>query len=107
MSPTATRSVGTPDFERLAPLLNRLAELAERELPEPFSVEVKGWDDGTFTPSAYHNRGRDVETGRTARKFIRYEPERNAFVYVSVERDESGSDVLVEREVDRCENPVA
>lgn len=106
MPSQSTRSSGFLEFEQLAPLLTRLGEIAEDELPEPSTVEVRAWDDGTFTATAYHNRGRDIERGRTAREFVRYEREQEAFVYVHVEERNEDRKIIEERKVGSFDNPV-
>jgi hypothetical protein len=88
---------GVPSFEALAPLLDRIARLGERELPEPVTVEVRGWDDGDFRAVAYHAHGTDPDSGVGARQVVTYVEETESFVYRFVEEADGSSTVLNER----------
>ncbi|HKJ59869.1 MAG TPA: hypothetical protein VKA37_11610 [Halobacteriales archaeon] len=93
MPTTATRTDRSafPSFETIASQVDRLGELAERELPAPASIEVRGWDDGDFSAVAYHRRG------TSPREVIKYVEEKESFVYRYVEQDGEVVDVLEER----------
>lgn len=85
MSQKASRSSRYPSFEALGPLIDRLAELAERELPDPTMIEVNGWDDGDFDARASHSHGIvDVETGEKKYERVWYDSDREAFVWGEV-----------------------
>lgn len=98
-------AVGFPSFEALAPLLDRLVEVAERELPPPVSIEVRGRDDGEFTAVAYHRHGTDPDSGVGARQVIKYVLEKEAFVYRFIEEVDESSTVLEERVVETFPAP--
>lgn len=51
----------------LAPLVDRMRELAVEELPEPRTCKIRLWDDGTFDVVVYHSMGDDQ------RQQLRYE----------------------------------
>lgn len=85
MSQTASRSSSFPSFEALGPLFDRLAELAERELPEPNMIDVQGWDDGDFDAKASHSHGIvDAETGEKKYERVWYDTDREAFIHGEV-----------------------
>ena len=48
-----------PPMERLAPLVDRMRELASEELPSPRACRVELWDDGTFDIVIYHSMSGD------------------------------------------------
>lgn len=51
-----------PPMGPLAPLVDRMRELARDELPEPRACRVRLWDDGTVDIAIYHNAGADGQT---------------------------------------------
>lgn len=62
-----------PSFQSLAPLLDRLVEHAERELPSPLHVTVQAFDDGDFQARVrhvYRSGGIGREVGQ-----VHYRPE--------------------------------
>jgi len=50
---------GIPPMAPLAPLVDRMRDLAREELPAPRTCTVTLWDDGTFDAVVYHSMGRD------------------------------------------------
>jgi|AntDeeMetagen134_2_1112570.scaffolds.fasta_scaffold13986_1 hypothetical protein len=61
------QSTELPLMASLAPLVDRMRQLAQEELPSPRSCKVESWDDGTFDIVIYHSLGFD------ARQQLRYE----------------------------------
>lgn len=93
MYQSTSRSSGFPSFEDLGPLIDRLAELADRELPDPTMIDVNGWDDGDFDAKASHSHGIvDVETGEKKYERVWYDTGREAFVYGEVTWTEDGGE---------------
>lgn len=105
MATQATRSPCLRRADEIAPLLDRLVELAERELHEPVAVDVQLWGDGDVSLVARHNYGRSVATGRSARAVIKYVPQTEAFVGRYIEQDADGAMVLLEREIETFPAP--
>lgn len=54
-------------MEPLAPIVDRMREVARDELPFPQTGHVTLWDDGTFRADIYHS------AGRSAYESIRYD----------------------------------
>jgi len=46
-------------MEPLAPIIDRMRELAQQELPSPRSCRVRLWDDHTFDALIRHSMGED------------------------------------------------
>lgn len=103
----AEQRPGAPSFESLAPLLDRLVELAERELSEPYAVHVDGWDDGDFNAYAHHNGG-VPDSDRHCHERVEYDVDDRAFVhsYVEYERDRDDVDVRRDRVLEAYPCPV-
>ena len=98
MSTQQTARPGAPSFATIAPLLDRLVELAERERTHRYMVRVEGWDDGDFDAKAIHSRGR-LEDGRRSHERIEYDTDREAFVYgIATWSDDDESDDVVKEE---------
>lgn len=60
-------SDGIPPMEPLAPIVDRMRELAQDELPSPRTGMIRLWDDDTFDIVIYHSMGDDE------RQVLRYE----------------------------------
>jgi len=58
---------GIPPMAPLAPLVDRMRDLALEELPGPRTCKIRLWDDGTFDVVIYHGMGDDE------RQWLRYE----------------------------------
>lgn len=61
------QSDGIPPIEPLAPLVDRMRDLAMKELPAPQTCKIRLWDDDTFDIIIYHSMGKDE------RQQLRYE----------------------------------
>jgi hypothetical protein len=46
-----------PSMESLAPLIDRLREIADEEVPHPQTLEVRVWDDGDYSIRIFHKYG--------------------------------------------------
>lgn len=86
--------------EEIAPVIDRLAELAGRELHSPAKIRVDVWDDGDIEAVAVHNFGEDVATGVSGREVIKYMPEKGAFVARYIEEGGPRAGVVLERELE-------
>lgn len=104
----ASTDAGPPSFHALAPLLDRLVTLAERELHAPFMVNVEGWDDGDFDAMVRHNYGRRPGTPWTGHEELEYDRDREAFVarYVEGNSETGDGEILVERVIERYPCPI-
>lgn len=54
-------------MEPLAPIVDRMRDIANEVLPTPRSCKVRLWDDGTFDVVIYHSMG------GAGRQTVRYE----------------------------------
>lgn len=54
----------------LAPVVDRVRELAEAEIPAPRTLRLQCWDDGDFSVRVYHTH--PVEDGVGGRTSVRY-----------------------------------
>lgn len=54
-------------MEPIAPLVDRMRDLAMDELPAPRTCRIELWDDGSFDIVIYHNIGKDE------RQWLHYE----------------------------------
>lgn len=98
---------GIPSFAEIAPVLDRLRELAIEPLDEPHMIQVEGWDNGRFDAKAEHSRGVDAETGEKFHQRVEYDLDREAFVYGSVTWSESGGEIdRIERIIEDYPSPI-
>lgn len=94
---------GIPPMAPLAPIVDRMRELAGEELPAPRTCKVCLWDDDTFDAVIYHSAG-DEE-----RQQIRYERTTGEIVWerfrgVGREAESlSGGETVIEPVVDETE----
>lgn len=58
---------GIPPMAPLAPLVDRMRDLATEEFPAPRTCKIRLWDDGTYDVVIYHGMGDDE------RQWLRYE----------------------------------
>lgn len=80
MAAPAPPRQATPSFAAIAPVLDRLRELASDHLPDPHMVRVEGWQSGRFTAVAIHSTGRDAD-GRHTDERVRYDVDREVFIH--------------------------
>ena len=69
---------GIPPMAPLAPLVDRMRDLAVEELPGPRTCKIRLWDDGTFDVGIYHGMGDDE------RQWLRYERTTGEILWESV-----------------------
>lgn len=98
---------GIPSFGDLAPVLDRLADVANRELHDPVMIEVKGWDDGDWTAIAQHQFGSYQGTEWSGREVIRYDADSEQFHarYIEEHGETGASEILVERALESYPAP--
>lgn len=44
-----------PSMESLAPLVDRLREIADEEVPHPQTLKIRVWDDGDYQIHIFHH----------------------------------------------------
>lgn len=90
------QSDGIPSIEPLAPIVDKMRELAQDELPSPRACRVWPWDDDTFDVVIYHSMGDDE------RQAIRYERTTSEILWEYVQGADwnahslSGNEILYE-----------
>lgn len=53
--------IDIPPMEPLAPIVDRMREIAHEEIPSPRTCRVKLWDDGTFRAYIYNKSGDEYQ----------------------------------------------
>jgi hypothetical protein len=69
---------GLPPMEPLAPIVDRMRELAREELPSPQTCEVRLFDDGTIRVMLFHSKGSGD------REQVRYERTTGEILYEDI-----------------------
>jgi len=83
-----------PETSRLAPLVDRVRDHGEAELPAPRTLQVTCWEDGDFAVRVHHTGDEGRETGRYRRGEGRI-----------VSRAVAGSEVRAERTLETVTEP--
>lgn len=65
-----------PPVEPLAPIVDQMREIAQKELPTPRAARIHLWDDGDYQIRFYHSMGKD------AGQKIEYDPDTGAVTWV-------------------------
>lgn len=83
---------GIPPMAPLAPLVDRMRELALEEVPAPRTAKIRLWDDGTFDVGIYHAMDADERQG------LRYERTTGEILWEHVRGARMKSESLAENE---------
>lgn len=100
---------GIPSFAEIAPVLDRLRELAIEHLDDPSMIRVEGWDNGRFDAVSHHNTGLvDGDESRLSGERIIYDLDREAFVrqYIEWEYGADERDVYEEEVIESFTCPI-
>jgi len=79
---------GIPRIEPLAPVLDRVREIAQEELPPPRACKIQLWDDGDYDIWIYHKYDADereqvvydCETGEVRWQYLKNPSTKSKFV---------------------------